>query len=173
MATPPKPPGLLVRLPASPPDSPDLTENSFDLSNADDGPEQPRVLGVRELIAMAQADKTKRKNAVPRGLQTQPIALVNDPNQPPSYAQAESSHMAQRGIPSPFASPDPFAKDVVINGWMIVGGKGWGEVVKVGSYVGERHMLGGWCESLTPVYDIEITLQNVRRGSLALNLGQV
>lgn len=60
----------------------------------------------------------------------------------------------------------PFAAEVLIKGWQVVGGKSFDDSAKVGAYVGEcvRRRTGegrrGVWTRLTVVYDIEITLRN-------------
>ena len=53
----------------------------------------------------------------------------------------------------------PFARDVVIQGWKVVGGEKWQDAAKVGAYVGEPFNLNSVV--LMKVYDIVIDRKSV------------
>lgn len=62
---------------------------------------------------------------------------------------------------------DLFAKEVCVSGWKIVGGKSFGDVARVGAYVGELVLE----VRLMAAYDVEIALRSVRVDRVLLIIG--
>lgn len=122
-----KSPETMVHISPSPSPSP-----SFDSgSEAEDPAAGPKpFLGIRELRQLSIQQRSPRHGG------SREILVLGHPDEP--------------GSPSPgvkeLPTPLPFARDVNIKGWKVVGGKTWTDKAKMGSYV---------------VYDIEITLHSV------------
>lgn len=68
----------------------------------------------------------------------------------------------------------PFASEVEIKGWRVVGGKSWTDLGRIGAYVGgyqlSHRMIQG--ELMPVVYDIEITLRGVGPQSFTVVSGE-
>lgn len=119
---------------SSSPSSASLTsESSFDPNDpeADDpsGPStsgRPAPLGIVEIARMARRERKARKASQSPVQERGPITLLSPPESP-----LVDSAMGVVG------NGDVFAKDVLIRGWKIVGGKGSGDKAKVGAYVGQ------------------------------------
>lgn len=63
--------------------------------------------------------------------------------------------------PTPSARDAPFAKEVEVKGWQIVGGRNFDDKARVGAYVGESvTRSSGETAQLIIVYDIELQLRN-------------
>ncbi|WWC60490.1 uncharacterized protein I303_103063 [Kwoniella dejecticola CBS 10117] len=113
-------------------------------SGPDGGSTKP-ILGLRDLVKMHQAEKEKKKRTV-SPLSSPGIVEIHD-ELPPSYPGSSISTGSgiQMGIDA--SAQEVFAKQVVIKGWKVVGGRDWKDlaVARLGAYV---------------VYDITITLRN-------------
>jgi hypothetical protein len=142
-------PNLLTRLSASPASSTSsLTSSSSFDPHADpslgesskSATEHVQVLGLRELARMRRHERRARKEA-------------NKPTQGRNEVRLISVIGPETDL--------PFAKEVEIKGWRVVGGKSWTDLGRIGAYVGQStagRVVGG-ADIL--VYDIEVTLRSV------------
>ena len=115
----------------------------------------PPVLGVRELLQMAKTEKeTRTIRALPP---ESPLALVQPVEirlfgsttheDSPDGTASDGEYEGQTSdvprysetVPGLFrsSSEGPFAKEVEIRGWKVVGGRTWTGAARVGAYVGE------------------------------------
>lgn len=108
---------------------------------------KPAPLGIVEIARMARNDRKARKASRSPVQERGPILLLSPPVSP-----GVNSAMGMLG------EGDVFARDVVIKGWKIVGGKGFGDKAKVGAYVG-RFIQPASAD--LPVYDIELVTKSV------------
>ena len=115
------PPNTLILLPSSP--SPSELDIPSDTSEPEDEAGERRILGVREL---AELSKIKSK----RPVRHTEIAILGHPDDRERDAQAGQVGRDKDDV-------TPFARDVCIKGWRVVGGKTWTDKAKVGAYVGE------------------------------------
>ena len=157
---------VVTRLSRSPSASSLISEESFDhkatTSNVKHPPidgqsEKKSVLGVRDLIHMARDEKEK-KTILRSGLES-PVSVApmeiqlfggtirsddggHDESESPLEGYSVSANTETGGDASEVicSSEGPFARDVEIKGWKIVGGRTWTGAARVGSYVGKS----GW-----------------------------
>ncbi|WVW80334.1 hypothetical protein I302_102314 [Kwoniella bestiolae CBS 10118] len=132
----------LASIPAQQQDVPSTSGNSNSSSKG-----KPPILGLRDLVKMHQAEKKAQKAKL--SLPSTPVSpgtIMIREELPPAYTavhcQSSSSGSNAGGISD---HAEVFAKQVVIRGWKVVGGKDWRDVAKLGAYV---------------VYDIDISLRN-------------
>ena len=124
----------LVRLSLSPASSPDslTSEEDFDpLVTATDHATPP-TLGLRELASMRRHDKAAQKaRAKPS------TSLLSGTSASATAAAAAAGGIQLLKAMNPTDDQLPFASDVEIKGWRIVGGKSWTDQARVGAYVGK------------------------------------
>lgn len=84
-------------------------------SDTEHGPTKEPTLGLREIASMAMSSSSV-------------------PSPRPSSVSPRIELLKALG-PEPDSAP--FARDVEIRGWKVVGGKSWTDRAKVGAYVGE------------------------------------
>lgn len=120
----------LVRLSLSPASSPGSlsSEEDFDPHVTTTGRAAPPTLGLRELASMRRHDRAAQK------------AQAKPPTGVLSGTSASATPVATGGIQllkavNPTDDQLPFASDVEIRGWRIVGGKRWTDQARVGAYV--------------------------------------
>lgn len=123
-------PNLLTRLSASPASSTSsLTSSSSFDPHADPTPgesskskststhnDHPQVLGLRELARMRRHERRARREA-----------------KSPTQGKNEVRLISVIGPGTDL----PFAKEVEIKGWRVVGGKSWTDLGRIGAYVGQ------------------------------------
>lgn len=120
--------GLLTRLSASPSGS---SSSSFTSSSSFDPhappPDEkpvpgPSILGLRELAKMRKEEKrAKREAARPTG----------------GAGSGSGKRREVQLVSNVIGSGDlPFATDVQIRGWKVVGGRSWTDIGRIGAYVG-------------------------------------
>ena len=121
-------PNLLTRLSASPASSTSsLTSSSSFDPHADPAPgesskststhnDHPQVLGLRELARMRRYERRSRREAKNQTQGKNEVRLIS--------------------VIGP-GTDLPFAKEVDIKGWRVVGGKSWTDLGRIGAYVGQ------------------------------------
>jgi len=102
----------------------------------------PPLLGLRELAALRKSRKkpTEQQDSGPKEiklLRAVHPASINHAEDLENHGNPRPEEAAGIGQTSPVPSSLPFAMDVEIKGWKIVGGKSWTGGAKVGAYVGE------------------------------------
>jgi hypothetical protein len=134
--------GLLTRLSASPKSSSSsfTSSSSFDPhahpSDEKDGSGSgpgPATLGLRELARMRKEERRAKKEATnpqvdtvtSTGIRTGTGAQVDKRREVKLVASVIGA-----------GSELPFATDVVIRGWKVVGGRSWTDIGRIGAYVG-------------------------------------
>lgn len=128
--------GLLTRMSASPSpsSSSSLTSSSSFDPHANPPPEDkgeqgPSTLGLRELNDMRRRDRRVRKAAKAGArAEREPEMIVPD-------STRGGVKLVQSVIGG--GTESPFAVDVQIKGWRVVGGKSWTDLGRIGAYVGE------------------------------------
>ncbi|WWC96769.1 hypothetical protein V866_003642 [Kwoniella sp. B9012] len=105
---------------------------------------KPPILGLRDLVKMHRAEKAHKQQSLSSTIPMSPNTIEIRDELPPSYVENEFRNVeGERGGISD--TPEVFARQVVIRGWKVVGGKDWKDVAKLGAYV---------------VYEIDISLRN-------------
>ena len=154
---------MLAPLSRSPSASSLISEESFDYKTGtskakhatdDVQSEKKPVLGVRDLIHMARDEKDKK--ALLKGGPESPVAVApleiqlfggttaSDNSSQEGVEGAAISAAAGSGsglIESLRASEGPFARNIEIRGWKIVGGRTWTGAARVGAYVGRSSVI--------------------------------
>jgi hypothetical protein len=119
----------------SPSDSP-LTsdEEPFDHNAEPESSSKPSLLGLRELAALRKSRKKTAKATNDRPVEIKLFQADLAADEPVSNSD---EGVIEGGLKTPLSATLPFARDVELKGWKIVGGKGWNGAGKVGAYVGE------------------------------------
>lgn len=133
--------GLLTRLSASPSGSSlsSLTSSSsFDPHAPPDDEEKglragPSTLGLRELARMRKEEKRAKREAITPRAAARTENSVAGENERRREVKLVSSVI---GSGAGTTTDLPFATDVQIRGWKVVGGRSWTDIGRIGAYVG-------------------------------------
>ena len=114
------------------------SESSFDPNEPEPNPQpgvsatgRPVPLGLVDIARMARDDRKARKASQSPVDERGPITMLRALDSP----RAEAMGVMSEG--------QVFTRDVIIRGWKIVGGKGFGDKATVGAYVGQSLRLLG------------------------------
>lgn len=138
--------GLLTRLSPSPSVSSSssfTSSSSFDPhANPDEKGDHDRCttgptrLGLRELAKMRREDKRARKATTGASTNTTSASATADSYGNLGNRERRSGEVKLVSSVIGAGTDLPFAMDVQIKGWKVVGGKSWTDIGRVGAYVG-------------------------------------
>jgi hypothetical protein len=125
-----------IQIPSSPSSSSLTSEaDSFDHEADPSSPSKPPTLGLRELAAKAASKRRAKRRTCSE--QVKEIKLLRAM---PDLQTIGDNQVTGKGAPTAALGSGindlPFARDVEIRGWKIVGGKSWTGGGKLGAYVG-------------------------------------